>query len=428
MDSLNREFFPGYADPDGRPWQWCGEPKNYRDVLEFNFKLALLTQKRLVMPRGYIFDNPGFQKLIENRVGNDSESDFFFKCISDLFVIATDETEGEKLDSKSAWDHQFLLWIGGNQGAESRNVHAHPNIVCQDNHVNDLTEIRDASIYREKFIKYNRLENKINLDKVFEALSSCKLRTEEPTYKFDFGYRVADQLINNPVYEIDKRVLEKLSYIHENNNNGRLSRSLLQNREKQLELVGENFIISSEEYRNNLMKPLRHYHHLSFANSFGSGCILSDIYVPSNGKFENAARRVSKSIGKEGFSVQGKLGSLTYENLFKLRSNYKFKESLTSLDETQGINESDYYKKLKQHWRESIAIMQEKSISLVKGNVVKVITGSISSPDTSSEINAVDAIKTILSVGAGIPKDIQLEYDMWRYWRKLEGERTQYLK
>jgi len=161
--SERRELYPGILDPDGRPWTFRGGREYYYKSLIWLSKVTLLTQSQLLVPRGYFFDNVEFQHMLWHFTGNDNESKCFSQLMRDFLRVGCEEGSS-RLSSDNDWMDLLDGWIKGiGISSIARNVRVYPNLLSDEEHLSTILNVSDHRQYRDMFIEYGNVENKVHL-------------------------------------------------------------------------------------------------------------------------------------------------------------------------------------------------------------------------------------------------------------------------
>jgi len=442
---MNRELYPGVIDPDGRPWLSHNNPKGYRRSLIWLLKVAALSQERLIVPRGYFFDNPQLQKVFQQYFGTGTEEQCFWHVMKNLLKIGDAENvvKGEDtLHTQDSWIALLDDWIAGKGTRLSeRKVLAYPNLLEDRQHLKEILAARNVSAYREKFRAFGAQENGIDIFDLFERLAKLKLRPVIKVNEFDFDARVRRALEGKSDLDVDPKVLEKVQAVAEAckvNGLPRISRSVLQNRAfciNELQ-VPASLAIEENEYSSMLAPQLRHWHHLAFACSYGCGAICTE----KTTSFEKAI--LDTALGQildeiqlshpSWYKLSVGLDSLSFIDIWKVRNNKKFFESLQCLrDSLQSGDKDDFRKAFDKHWRFVVtkvswnfAIADPDQATLKA--LIEAGNNAIAADPYSGISSLVENARYLWSLGAGfVPqlwKDLELRYFLRRV--KQLGDHT----
>ncbi|MCB9716993.1 MAG: hypothetical protein H6712_24265 [Myxococcales bacterium] len=346
----------------------------------------MLTQKRMVIPEGYIFDNVSLQHYLCNRQIGDG-GDAFRKAMSGFVAVASDIANPEHLaDSEESWGHIFQRWLVGKD--ETR------GIVCAPNAVDQSREVRlfKASSPAELLAVYDDIKVGRSREDVCRAIASIAPGlNKEVTRKYEFEQRLMDSVRRSlvqggrPEFSISPRVAEKVVEIFEacqgaSRAAGRrigVSRSLLRNHELCRDMgVGEGCLISSDEYGEELLRPCRHYQQVAFSELFNVE--FSAVDIPSEevssvdgreGDPYRGRHRIARKIDLPTFErrirflpEQQKLHTLVlngsalsdveYSAILRVRESQWFDDSLTGLESyRRGEVWGDWSDAFNEHWK-----------------------------------------------------------------------------
>lgn len=280
--SFSFSTFLGIFDPDGRPWDNIqGGLTTYEKGIEAVLKVSFLTRKHIIIPIGYFFDNVGLQKVVLKYSGDDENSVAFRELFEDLVIIALKHSDYERCDeaSKVDWDEAWRYWCSGDSRLGS--------MVYFNSLKDEVSKELQKFNNLDKFIKsYQNATldcNNIYFRRYLEVLKQLNFKFIGQE-RFKFNEFIKNKFLSEEekfasLAGNNKKLLEKVQYIYEasNSSNLGLSRSLLQNENKLLEIgVKDEFIISRQDY--NILAPITaHYHHYSFADSLNLKSCLTYI-------------------------------------------------------------------------------------------------------------------------------------------------------
>jgi hypothetical protein len=261
-------FFPGFFDPDGRPWEETpGGVHKYQLGLESALKIALLTQRHIYIPYGYLLDNPFFQRIFLKYKGDHTEAKCFRALMKDLIRISLSDSS---VDTITDWRSVLRQWIEGTGSQRGRL--AYLNCLSAD-----AAEVVQQSMNVDSFESQMRQALDvlwgIDLPEFLGICNELKLSTKDRAF-FRFDDLLRQRLLSGdeqfPIF--CESLADKVHAIAEaasSDSRIRLSRSLLQNPVLCRDLgVRDELTLSRSDYKE-LAPVLAHYHHYAFAESLG---------------------------------------------------------------------------------------------------------------------------------------------------------------
>ena len=427
--SERRELYPGILDPDGRPWTFKGGRESYYKSLVWLLKITLLTQSQLLVPRGYFFDNLEFQRMLWNFTGNDDESKCFSQLMRDFLRVGCEEGS-IKLSSSNDWMDLLDGWIkGSGVSSIARDVPVYPNLLSSEEHLNAILNVNDPGHYRDMFIEYGNIENKIHLGDLFDRLAKLGLRAIQPSGSFDFDARVRKALDGTAELDIDRVILEKVATIADackKSGIPRISRSILQNQRICREVgISDDGLVSPHEYRTHLMFPMRHWHQMADALAWEAGAVCSETKVSVNATaLDNTIVEIADSI-REGdlrawFTISQDFPKLSFCDILTVRSKQTFYEGLWRLDDAVGKSNAEFLRTFEKHWRDIVGTLRWKSRRPERTQIDGLIaeTGKVISPDPIG-VFLTEAARFIISLGPNIVSKLQKEGELHWFLRRV---------
>ena len=263
-------FFPGFFDSDGRPWFTTGRsPKDYQRGLESALKIALLTHHHLLLPAGYMLDNPHLQRLFLKYMGDDNESRCFRILMKDLLRISPNNKYAAGISELTDWHGILDNWLAGDGSDRALPVYlnaiGHEAAVAAQN-------ATDAAERKHIMIAGIRKEWQVELTDYIDLCDSLAFKTVEHE-EFPFDLLIRNRLLSgSEVFpHFNSHLEDKMRAAAEATqaNGLKLSRSLLRNTSFCEDLgVKEYLTLTPAEYES-LAPILGHYHHAAFSESLG---------------------------------------------------------------------------------------------------------------------------------------------------------------
>ena len=333
-------FFPGFFDSDGRPWEnVIGGEGNYQKALESALKIALLTQRKIVIPSGYLLDNPILQRVFLNYGSDNAEARCFKELASDLIQITLSDSLASKTINN--WNEVLHHWIAGTGSKRGQVVYLN----CLKRH--------DAESLQQDFKNADQFTH--GMQQAVQAMWGHSLPDVLSVYD-EIGFSVKehkflafDDLLRERLLSGDEQYSEyrdhpkdkllAIAEVVEKEDSCRISRSLLNNRKLCLELgVKDHDILSYKEYK--LIAPiLAHYHHFAFAESSGTTSFATFLNpTPDAIACERLSSRLEElsSHRLDGmtppFSLSWPLSKISFKKLRDLRMGENANRFLASLD------------------------------------------------------------------------------------------------
>jgi hypothetical protein len=326
--SFDSGFFPGFLDPDGRPWlRVTKQVSTYQRGLESAIKIALLTQNYLVIPAGYLLDNPILQRIFIEHGGSDTEAVCFKKLMIDLIRVSAGKSSTKnKIDSTCDWRELLTAWINGENSGRGQQVY----LSCLDHE--HAIEAQDSSTAEQlqRRMRQGLLSRwRVDLDQVLNLYRGLPFHSV-PGDSSNFDQLVRSRLLSREEKfdGFDDLMVDKLSAVAEavaRHNNMRLSRSLLRNKSLCIDAgVSEKMTLSLAEY-NSLAPILAHYHQLSFAQSIGLESFVSYQMPTLESVAKSLLERQLQSlsvyrVANEQISIKAwPLEIISFEDIYKVR-------------------------------------------------------------------------------------------------------------
>jgi hypothetical protein len=346
--SNNSLFFPGFFDPDGRPWEeYPGGIPPYVKGISSALKVAMLTQQKLLIPIGYFFDNPALQLLVQQHAGDSDEARSFRLLLNDLLLAVVDSTDvtalggvGTKLDNEKLWWDLWRSWYVGHS------VHPRPPVYLNcvpEKHSRDFEQLYDAEIAQAKLSPILQATYSVDVGGLFGTYAKLNLRTiGQQDFPFDDLLRNRLLSGSEQFFDFKDGVSDKVHAIATSvqSNGKKLSRTLMRSAEACRELgIKDHHILTPDDYK--LLYPiLQHYHHFAFAKSlalpaFGTQSSPKTVGASTEKLFQEEAARLCRYTfdGAKHLPPTWPLESVKFEEIAKLRlqKSDKFVESLIQI-------------------------------------------------------------------------------------------------
>lgn len=334
MFDKNSAGFSYLADPEVAT---KGEYLSYKASMESQIKLHLLLSEHLLMPGGYLFDNPFIWELM---VTDDSFRELLLtktstvENTSALVLLKHAATKGYNDDIPL--DEYFRTWFAGADGKRKNNPSAlrtdwAPH-VSKDEWIPELNKMqkdwKNLTIkkYSQK-LGLSMLERSIDTISHFHNHASS---IPTPSDRLSLFYKYTKKMIQE--YPGNFKGREQLEKVLNKDNRTTLSRSILQNEAP----------VAWEELRNQFIFAR---HSTYFENFEGEGKCSEMAQAINIAEFD---RKVLKII-KEAEEMLGlnsnrkavvKLNKLTYEDVLQIRQHPPFMRSIRELSLIPSFNDT----------------------------------------------------------------------------------------
>ncbi len=426
---LQSSGFFGFFDPDGRPWSFKGvNPRDYQRGLESALKIALLTQRHLVIPAGYFLDNPSLQWLFMNNSGTSREAKCFQALMRDLLRVSVSLNESNCSgpdDTLTTWEEVMNDWIQGTTTNRRRFVYL--NSITPDA-AESIQLSANIDQFKNRMSNAVHDQNEIFIRDYLHILNKLSLRTR--TFKelsFPFDKLLRDRLLSgqDKFPEVNETIGEKLHAIAvaAQKSDVRISRSLISNKQLCLDIgVNNQNILSREEYKM-LVPTLAYYHHYAFSSALGLESFVT-YKLPAlecasqlilREQLDKIANTIMKSSNSERLSWP--LKNLTFENIYDARlgkESTKFNDSLQALrDSARGNDLGEYHTSLRKHARHVAKVVSlnfegPTSKDLIRGLDETVLADE---PTTEGALTLAKFSFTFFrEFGPNIQKELQIRY------------------
>jgi hypothetical protein len=353
-------FFPGFFDSDGRPWeQTPGGLHKYQLGLESALKIALLTQRHIYIPDGYLLDNPFFQRIFLKYKGEHTEAKCFRALMKDLIGISL---SGPSVDVVTDWRDVLRHWIEGTGSKRGRLVYLN----CLSNDAAEaIQQAVDVDSFESQMRQVLDAQWGINLSEFLGVCNQLKLPTKDRTF-FSFDDLLRARLLSGAEEfpEFRESLADKVHAIADAASKEpeiRLSRSLLNNPDLCRELGVKDYLTVSRTEYKQLAPILAHYHHFSFAQSLGMGSFVTyRMPTPDRAamsilreQLDHVARETVSSAST--VSMSWPLSAITFENIWHVRlgdaSTAFFDNLNTVYDAARGTDVDAYRDAMQKHMR-----------------------------------------------------------------------------
>lgn len=353
-------FFPGFFDSDGRPWeQTPGGEHKYQLGLESALKIALLTQRHIYIPDGYLLDNPFFQRIFLKYKGEHTEAKRFRALMRDLIGISL---SGASADTITDWRSVLRYWIEGSGSKRGRLVYL--NCLSADA-AEVVQQASDVDSFESQMRQVLDAQWGINLAEFLEVCDELKFSTKDRTF-FSFDDLLRERLLSGveefPTFR--ESLADKVHAIADaasTDSQIRLSRSLLNNPDLCRELGVKDYLTLSRADYKELAPVLAHYHHYSFAKSLGMGSFVTYRMPTPDTAAMNLLRQQLDQVSRDAVSaatpvsMSWPLGAITFENIWHVRlgdASTTFFDNLNMVyDAARGPDADAYRNAMQKHMR-----------------------------------------------------------------------------
>ncbi|MEM8867818.1 MAG: hypothetical protein AAGC73_06085, partial [Verrucomicrobiota bacterium] len=283
-------------------------------------------------------DNKALQLLFLEYRGDSNEAKCFKALMSDLLLIAANESSGHDDTPSDFWNSILDDWTKGIGSERNRSVYLNclPHDVAKD-----LQRLSD----QKKFIcdlKQAQLSiNQIHLDSYLDLLNSMSLKlTPMKSFRFDAIFREKFLSEEERFSGVPNSILDKLHANAEASkaNNNRISRSVLASAYLSEEIgVKSEHLLSRAEY-DAICPILGHYHHYAFTESLGLKSFVShrmpSVSVACADRLAQESQRIAGSSSRQT-KMNIPISNIAFEDINKVRlgtEEPKFRESLARLN------------------------------------------------------------------------------------------------
>lgn len=374
--------FFGIFDSDGRPWEHRSSSlAAYTEGVVSALKVAALTQRHLVLPAGYLLDNPALQRTILNFSGQSDEGKAFFEVVQDLVRIAQNESLAQSTSDTVDWQDTYDSWVRGSLSNRGQLVHL--NCIPQDD-AERLQTYTDVSEFKRAMHAALLQLRGVDYSTYLSTLELVRFRpVSQPPFRFDEILRTHLLTGAERFVGFEEPLLDKLLAAADAASNAgvRISRSLLNNPTLSQEIgVPEREVLSRGEYKR-IARTLAHYHHMAFAEAFSLGAIATfQIPTPSQ---ESAAllseclRELATPLNREsgGVSISWPLRAISFTDIYALRlgkHRQRFFAGLDAIYDAALIGDAGHFRSAFRAHTRTVAA----AISMTFGNTapIKVAT------------------------------------------------------
>ena len=383
----------GLLDPYGAPWLVRGHagtkpaPQPYITAVEAAFKVALLTQEHVYLTAGYIFDNPGLQRLLLSRAlrsGVDEGQAFRWLLASSTRIATHDREVPDLLDNSEHWWKLVDSWIGNQQrGTVVTPASGITGSFDMEEFVRDVRHNRGRMAISKLAMAHGN-----DLDALFGILSDTGARRftatgNNPDFEQPFMRMINDR---SRYGGVSPTAIEKILQLQEYcAGKIPLSRSLLSNPAAIREIAGSNVCDMTDEELRSIRLPGRHAHAEAMAMIHQQTEVVGEGRIAGGSYRDPLRERVEETIRNVQLAEGGRLGELisnlrslspvSYQRIATVRgwrgtNSTRFYDSLASL---RSVNDEDIgilSKRLESHWRlvtESVSRSNETTSPLGEG-------------------------------------------------------------
>jgi len=427
-----RSAFFGIFDPDGRPWDGGpGKLAVFQRGLESALKIAFLTQRQLIIPAGYFFDNPALQRIVDKYGESDDEAKAFRALCADLLRISLNETIHDAPPSSIDWPATWDAWVRGSSSNRGQMVYLNSLSADAAEQIQAQTEIGE---FKRLMVAALMEQQGIDFDTHLDRLKKLRLAAvRQPPFQFDKIFRERFLTRKESFRDFREPLFDKLLAAAEATAAAdvRLSRSLLSNRSQSLEIgIPEALVIERPEYRK-IVRVLAHYHHLAFASALGLDAFTTyQIPTPAQSSSQLlresfASLTNSSSREDKAWRLAWPLGNVTFTNIAHARlgrGRTKFFDSLNSVyDLAAGTDAEEYNRALRAHARVVAGIVSFDFGAAPPERIAADVAGAAFTAAATPEAAGSSARKLLpyfKDFAVNIRKEMQLRF----FFRSLEEE------